>query len=174
MSFKNKMTAIANKTREKLGIKEMLGLDEIAESVDKVYKAGQQNASRDDFIDSYIDYGNRTDFTYAFAGIGWNDNNFKLNYPIQPTTAEGMFFGSKISYIDIDFSKCTNLAYLFRNSSIVEVKEVNANSESASGLLWIFGFTPIETIGLLKVKPNVVLTNAFFNCYDLKNITIDG
>lgn len=48
---------------------------------DDVYEAGKQ-AEYDKFWDAYQDNGNRVIYNYAFAGVGWTDENFKPKHNI--------------------------------------------------------------------------------------------
>ena len=67
----------------------------LRQNIDKVYNAGYdagKQAEYDSFWDNAQDYGNRTDYTYAF-GKSFNNNNFKPKYSLE---------------------KITNAAYMFR------------------------------------------------------------
>ena len=56
-------------------------LTTIAENEQKVYEAGKKS-QYDEFWDTYQTNGQRTNYTYAFSGLGWTDNLYKPKYPI--------------------------------------------------------------------------------------------
>ncbi len=74
----------------------------------------------DAFWDVYQAYGNRTDYSYAFANVGWTDESYKPRYTIKPSGADTtyMYFKSLVTEIGekLDLSNVTQLANTFRNS----------------------------------------------------------
>lgn len=79
----------------------------------------------DEFWDDYQDNGNRGNYEYAFAGLGWNDENFKPKYDIVPVEATHIFTNTAITDIIgclnkagvvFDFSKCISTAYIMQGS----------------------------------------------------------
>ena len=54
-----------------------------------------RNAERSDFWDNYQDYGNRTDYNFAFCNEGWNDTTYNPKYPIIATSVNRLFFKNK-------------------------------------------------------------------------------
>ena len=110
-------------------------------------------AEHNAFWDAYQQNGNRTNYTYAFYGAGWTDENYNPKYPFAVTAANGMFQGSYITdtKVPIDFT------------------DVGNNSQTFA---WA---TRIVTIHKVIYAANVALdSNAFSGCSKLENITVDG
>lgn len=138
-----------------------------------------------DLWDLLQDYGNRTDYTYGFAGHLWTNKTFKPKYTIRPTEAGRMFMYSlmtDISGVDIDFSGATgNIIRPFDASSITKVGTVDLSNVKGTSNTF-FGYTEgnpskLETIGLLIIPADGSMTmgsNFFQNCSALANITISG
>lgn len=81
-------------------------LTKIAENEEKVYEAGKQ-AEYDAFWDSYQQSGKRTNYDFAFAGKGWNDNTFKPKYDIIPSwNIVNLFHKTAITDLDAILKKC--------------------------------------------------------------------
>lgn len=185
----------------------------------EVYEAGKAagggggsdeyyNTFWDNFTKDYKNDGTeitRANYTNGFYGSGWNDTTF--NPPqgtlIQPTSANWMFQGSRITKLDegvVDFSgvapsngtvdsvfaSCSQLKTLptidFSNAKITTLKSVFNNCSA------------LTTIGTLKLNPNggqafvkydgtqtingievpKVTWSAFKGCTNLTSLTIDG
>lgn len=125
-------------------------LQQIAENVPQVYAAGKQK-QYDDFWDTYQDYGNRINYSSAFAGYGWTDSIFNPKYPIVTS---------------INISSC------FIYARITEIKvPIIVNSTSSS---YVFASNSLQTIQNLTVGETVSFQNWFYSCVRLKNITIHG
>lgn len=107
----------------------------------------------DEFWDCFQNYGNRTNYNYAFFGEGWRSANYNPKYPLKPHYANTMFASSWISdtKIPIDFSdlKVDYLSSLFQSSSLV-------------------------TIRTLTVQKRHTYGSAFSGCSKLENITFEG
>ena len=56
-------------------------ITELKQDFDDVYEAGKKS-QYDEFWDVYQTNGRRTDYKYAFAGIGWTAANFYPKYDI--------------------------------------------------------------------------------------------
>lgn len=151
MSVNEKMTSIANKIREKTGETNKLNLDQIAISVDKVFDSGKQT-EYDAFWDGYQNNGNRTDYSYAFYGSGWNEITYKPKYPIIAEAASYGYANSNIVEIDkVDVSGVKNLYALFSTSRL------------------------LQRINKLKVTDGVTnCLNMFRNCEALTDVTFEG
>ena len=69
---------------------------------DAVYEKGKQD-EYDAFWDEKQQYGKLTFYSYAFAGYGWNDKNYKPKYPIvtnaSSNRANAMFIYSDLTQI---------------------------------------------------------------------------
>ena len=109
------------------------------ESYDKGFDKGfidGKQSEYDRFWDSYQQYGNRTLYGFAFAGVGWKQDTLKPKYLIKPSAStsqknngvNGMFSmcnwdqKPRIDYSLIkdkfDFSECTQAINLFSNAWI--------------------------------------------------------
>ena len=131
-------------------------------SYDEGFADGKQ-AEYDAFWDVYQNNGNRTDYSFAFAGNGgngyssakgvWTNETFKPKYPlIASKGANYMFRGSCIENVDcdIDISQCTTVTYMFYYNYL------------------------IKTIRKLIISENVKMTAPFEQCSALENITFEG
>lgn len=161
-------------------------LTTIAENTPRVYAAGQK-AEYDRFWDAYQDSGKRTDYTYAFASIGWTDENFKPKYDIRPTTCRNMFVAN-IGITDLkdllekqgvvlDTSKSTDVSYMFYYSgygaTITHIPTIDASSNTTGELNRIFYSVSIKTVE----KFIVASSDRFVSCInapDLERIIFDG
>ncbi len=123
MALIDKLTAIGNKIRERLGGTELIPISNMPNEIDVIYKRGKQ-AEYDEFWDSFQENGNRTVYRNSF-GCGWSAENFNPKYSMRPTNANQMFFnnvGEIISIpdfvefcnhrgIELDFSNCMSAQY---------------------------------------------------------------
>jgi hypothetical protein len=164
---------------------------------DAVYAKGQEvgrKAEYDAFWDVYQTNGNRTDYDLAFGGNGWTKNTFKPKYDIVPISAYMMFRKSKIGAVEsaegdlvecleelgvkLDFSKCTNLLYIFSYTNFKRVGVIDGRASTA-GVTFdsaFFGSIYLHTIDKLYLsatKPNFA-TNSFNGCTALVNLTLEG
>lgn len=88
-------------------------------------KAGRQ-AEYDTFWDANQEFGNRTDYDYAYDRSGWTDDNFKPKYPIKPVRATQIFANNKnLSVIPvIDFTDATNVNSAFTGSLATTIEKI--------------------------------------------------
>lgn len=100
-----------------------------------LFEAGKK-AQYDAFWDATQDYGNRTEYRYAFMGTGWKDC-FVPKYDIKPRNAECMFWNSTIPNIEeafrnsgiaFDTSNCINGFRLFANTSTEVIPQLDLTS----------------------------------------------
>ncbi len=159
-------------------------LTAIAENVPKVYKAGKQTVY-DIFWDTFQQNGNRTDYRYGFAGPGWTAEIFKPKYDIRLKDSYlNHIFNESLLGIDLadvlerngiklDFSGVTNASNLFYWCLTTHIPEVGADTvtkaNSIFGVAWM-----LVTIEKLTVHPDCDMTNAFFRCDALENITLEN
>ena len=131
-------------------------LTTIAENEQKVYDSGK--AQRDyEWWDKYQLYNGseRTDYLYAFAGTGWNDDNYN---PIRTIKAHGrcgdMFAYSLVTdtkvAVDIAATSSTNKTNCFRNA------------------------TRLRTVRKFITNEIMNCDNQFTNCSELENLTVEG
>ena len=79
LTVNEKMMAIADAIRDKTSGTDALTLDDMAESIPKVYDAGKKS-QYDEFWDSYQENGTCTNYNYAFYGRGWTNKTFNPKY----------------------------------------------------------------------------------------------
>ncbi len=94
MALTDKLTAIANAVRAKLGTEQAYTLSELSENIDTVYQKGKQTQT-DAFLGKCAKTSAgalRTDYSYAFAGAMWNDETYLPKYNIAPSNCSNMFF----------------------------------------------------------------------------------
>lgn len=101
---------------------------------------GEQDAY-DAFWDTYQQNGERTHYSYAFAGRGWDDEVFKPKYPLTNITeADSMFSNNMhLSVIDcdLDFSNCTSNTYLFNSAiSLNRIKSIKFNNSGKNSYIF--------------------------------------
>jgi hypothetical protein len=162
-------------------------LTTIAENIPKVYQAGYDKGkaegggggSDDSFWDVYQQNGERGDYQYAFAGVGWNDEIFKPKYKFVNTTGvygfQYMFYNSKgISKItanmfDIDSSNGYYAVYMFANA---DIKEVEYDLRKASSAQRLFQGFKGEKVTLYNWAQTY--DNTFSGCSNLKYLRIEG
>ena len=180
MALTDKLTAIADRIRSITGKSEKLNLDEMSQGIMDVFAAGMKN-EKDIFWAKYQNYGNRTNYSYAFAGEGWTPDVFAPCYDIVPTDATSMFESSQVRKnisqvgVKIDFSKATHLNYVFRDSYFTELGVLDfSNADYLTGVFQLCtGLKTVEKLILSSTKLQG-LSNAFNYCSSLENITIEG
>ena len=147
-------------------------LTTIAENQQKVYDAGKQKRY-DEFWDEIL-YEGREDFSYAFAGFGWSDENFNPPKTIKiKGTAYMMFAKNKITDLrkyDIDFSQATDFQYLlWTNSCIKYIGHIDVSG--AKRLNGIFHNAHVlERVESITGTDNILFTNADFYTDKLNHI----
>jgi hypothetical protein len=146
---------------------------------DAVYEAGKQ-AENDAFWDNYQENGNRTNYSYAFAGTGWTDEQFKPKYKIAPVGGNALeytFYASEITEIPddlLDFSQVNQCYMTFRQSKLVVVPPLNLTN-CTNGTNWLFGqCNNLKEIKTLTVSEAVTFTNLVYGCSALEKITFAG
>ncbi len=196
MSVNEKMKAIADAIRDRMGTSELLTLDGMASEVYSVYDKGVNEgymlgeingieAEYDRFWDAFQQNGTRSEYQYAFAGGGWDTGAFKPKYDLNVTRADYMFsgwlsanfdlsFALEESGVKLDTSKCTNFTYFTRYNSPARFPEID--TRSATALTNMFANAGVVTVDklILKADGSQNLSNAIFMCYNLVNIAIEG
>lgn len=134
------------------------------------------------FWDFYQQNGNRTDYKYAFYGLGvWNDATFKPKYSIElegTPTAMCQWLGRgdgvtvDMSKRDIDASKITSAQAMFMNAN---VKNVSLDLSACRSLSGTFnnqdGGGYVENITLKVTEELTNASQAFNKCTALTNLT---
>lgn len=138
------------------------------------------------FWDTYQDNGQRTHYAYAFGGYGWTDETFKPKYDIivGNNASPCIFAYSQLTNLKkilneqnvrLDTSICTDLGSMFNGcTNLTSIPPIDAsNSKHCNSLFLYCG--KIDGIYLkLKNDGTQTFTNAFFNCNELRDLTITG
>lgn len=136
-----------------------------------------------EFWDAFQDKGNRTHYTYGFAGRGWTEENLIPKYKnIQPTTCTGMFFNNTIPDlvehfenhgITLDFSKSTSVYDAFSSTSTRRLPSLNISS--AGSALTMFAYnSSLEEIAGLECGANNSFSSTFAGCSALVKVIFSG
>lgn len=182
MALINKLSAIGNAIREKTGKTDLLTLDQMPQEISSI-ETGGEDSYYDEFWDTYQQNGERTDYEYAFTGRGWNERNFYPKYDIKPIdTAYYMFSRFPIEIdleqklkecgVVLDTKNCKNLNRTFWYCEIETIPTIDCSSVKL--LDRTFSYCKIKTIKKIIYNKDIVDTYAFWECFDLTNITIEG
>jgi hypothetical protein len=134
----------------------------MADGVDGVFEAGKKS-EYDVFWDELQNYGNRTDYWYAFSG-GWGKNSFKPKYNMQPTSAENMFYRFNTA-ANTGNSEVVNLKEAFEKQSVV------LDFSKATAINYCFQNARVSQIGVVDLSSiNGTITGVFTNAYWLGSI----
>lgn len=155
----------------------------IAENERKIYNKGSSDKDSQ-FWDSIQDYGNRTDYIYAFAR--WGGEYIRPKYKVSPsTTVHHMFFAcrslKRVESEYFDFSKVP-LNYSASTQGVSTMFNGCSNLEQIDDVGLIGGYyyqtfancMKLHTIKKITVDENTKFTDAFTRCDALANITIEG
>lgn len=155
--------------------------------LDDAYKAGRHSVDGeyagwyDTFWDNFQTNGTRTDYSYAFSNVGWNNATFRPKYPIVASANASYIFDScALSDYDfvengvvLDTSKAISLTYAFRNCAGIKRLGV-IDCTGCAELNRTFYSCKVETIDMLVVSENLKYTNTFDYIGNLVNINIQG
>lgn len=128
---------------------------------DDVYEAGKK-AEYDAFWDRVQDYGNRTNYDYAFAGIGWIEEIFKPKHDIVPLTANGMFQTNRMLNGDMD-------ELIKKQGIIFDTSKCTSFTNFANSAVGITKFPPLDFTSVTTEMGN---TNTFSYCSNLVEFEI--
>lgn len=167
-------------TPEPITRKEIL----LSKAIENGGDGGSVDSYFDTFFDLYQQNGERRNYAYAFAGVGWNDITFKPKYPIivgkDNTLAHGIFAYSHITTlknVEADISASTYPAGLFSYCPyLLDVLPLTlgqyANTNYLSGM---YRNSPlIETIEIYEITKNIQFSQTFTGCSGLKNLIVTG
>ena len=162
-------------------------LTRIAENEQRVFDAGKK-AEYNAFWDAYQQNGARVNYSSAF-GAPWTTETFRPKYSMRPITALMMFreCGARVDLVEhlaalgvtLDFSRATNLQYLFQNSVFTRVGVIDMSGCTTSQP----GYALFAYCATLKTIDRIVLktgsggefsADAFNNCSSLENLTLEG
>ena len=149
------------------------------------HKSYGMQTEYDRFWDLYQNNGNRTNYSYAFGGIGWTTDTFKPKYNINATASYEMFRSCALKLdlvellddlgITLDTSNCTSIGNMYYQSNFTRIGEVSATANKS--LANVFAATPnLVTIDkfILKSDGTNTFSSVFNNSNALENITIEG
>lgn len=148
------------------------------------FEAGKQ-AEYDTFWNDYQNNGNRTNYSYGFYGIGWNNITFKPKHNIKSTDCTYMFQNCNITNLKellekqnviLDTSKCTRFTNMFNASHCNVLPTIDMSSAMTSGLMTnVFSSCPIHTIEkLILPNPTTDFPSSFLVNSSLKNVVFEG
>ncbi len=189
MALTDKLTAIANAVRAKLGTEQTYTLSELSENVDTVYRKGKQTQT-DAFWESAQKTSAgalRTDYSYAFAGAMWNDETYLPKYNIAPSNCSNMFFHNyeihspfKCSAypnapITIDTSSSTSFDRFIYDCVVKAVPTINTTAATrlSSAFSYAVGLETIDKL-ILKSDGSQTFSSVFQGTTTLENIVIEG
>ena len=111
------------------------------------YEEGKK-AEYDAFWDANQEFGNRTDYDYAYDRSGWTDDNFKPKYPIKPVKATQIFAQNKaLSVIPvIDFTVATSISSAFTGSGATTIEKIISSATTPWPRLCFNGAVNLENI----------------------------
>ena len=179
-----KLTAIADAIRANTGGTEKLSLDGIADAIPEVYEQGKQ-AQYDEFWDAVQTRGKARDYSFRFAGYGWNDDTFKPKYDLIMTRASNTFAFCKIKDLRgilekqgvvLDTSGCSNFSSMFESASITRIPTLDLRLQDR-GYSIFFDCQSLTSIQKLIFKDDgstPIKYNMFQNCDVLREIEIEG
>ena len=164
-------------------------LQTIAKNTQKVYEAGEE-AEYDRFWDNYQNYGNRTNYQYAFCGIGWKDETFKPKYDLKfsdSATGQNVFQYCKIANlkkcmeehnVKFDFylaTTSTSVTRMFSNASeLTDVPELDLSCVTSLHNFF-YNCKKLKNVDKMIISEECTNINfTFANCESLENITFDG
>lgn len=138
----------------------------------------------DVFWDSCQDYGNRTVYQRAFAGVGWNDTTFKPKYDIVPLSPDQMFYGSQVTNLKaileeqgviLSFVNAINLNTCFGSSKITHLPEIDASNGKIKSLDSLCSNCEhLVSVELFKVTPTLTYNTTFSRNFKLEHIRFEG
>lgn len=146
------------------------------------YSSFGMQTEYDRFWDSCQDNGSRTEYSYAFSGLGWTDTTFKPKYDIRPKVATGLFQTAKIADLAealdragvvLDLSNVGSAASLFRSPFIIRVPFFVAPTSSTATHVF-YTNTALHTIEGIKCSETTVYTSWFTNCTSLTRCIFSG
>lgn len=143
--------------------------------------AGKQ-AEYDRFWDEYQQNGNRTDYSGAFYGLGWNNDTFKPKYNIVDTRPlstfrENLITGDVKALLDgmgvtMDFSGATSFSYTFYRCAAEVLPTVDISSATSEA--YLFGYCQNLKTAAIVVGKITGFSNTFNKCTSLENLTVSG
>lgn len=140
------------------------------------FEEGKQ-AEYDAFWDAYQDYGNRKNYQYGFAGVGWNNVTLKPKYTITASNATSMF--ARCNYVNktrvdmtevcekLDTSNLTSAVSMFQDAFLENVTVDLGNATTLSNCFSSGNAgtgKAIRNVTLKVTEKCTYLSNAFAYC----------
>lgn len=185
MSVNEKMTAIADRLRGYSQKADLLSLNDMPIEVDSVFMQGLDYGrnfdtyfSQDTFWDVFQCGGKRTDYSYAFSGYEFGDDELKPKYPLNIKKAYRMFKGNlsitDLSGVSMDFSECDDFYEAFFGcTALLEIGDIFCvNAQDLEGAF--ASCSALTKIGTLTVTKDVAFTTTFFFCRALTSVDFEG
>lgn len=196
MALTDKLTAIANAVRAKLGTEQTYTLSELSENIDTVYQKGKQDSNSDFWDDVFTPNGTpRTKYDYLFANGFWNDalwETIPKSYTMKPVSYatkgfQNVFTNSVLKNpfktslnptgkITLNTAEVTNYNYAFSDSSIEHLPAINATCDTGGLYHMCHGAKKLISIDKLMLRADG--SNSFVqtltDCVELTNIVIEG
>lgn len=154
-----------------------------SEGYDSGYFSGYdegQAAEYDRFWDAFQRNGELTNYTHAFAGLGWTAENLRPKYPVRPTGwIERMFFKNQaaepLANGEFDFSQAIDCRYMFAEAAAERIGFIDLSG--CNELTYPFYYLPfLHTIDTLKLRNDgsQTFTGDWMYTDNLENLTIEG
>lgn len=153
---------------------------------DAVYNAGKQ-AEYDAFWNAYQQNGNRTDYTYSFAGVAWNKDTFYPKHNLTMRNCHSAFNYCKFSGslkerleqlgITMTFPNAQPITSLFNNAAgITELGVIDFSTVQHTNPTGVFQYMKaLHTIEKLILPPTIAYYDSWFRGDTaLENLTIEG
>lgn len=177
--LKEFLSKIANAIRNALGTTDTINAQNFPNKIAEVYESGQKS-EYDKFWDNYQDYGNRTNYNYAFRNAGWNSETFNPKYDI---VCEGEIIQTfyqcgeigdissilKRNGVILDFSKAAKLNGVFYGGGVTKLPAIDVSS--CIEFISTFGSNSlIEIEGIFGIQENATFNTATFSSNSLQII----
>lgn len=140
-----------------------------------------RKAEREHFWDIYQDYGRRTSYnqyTGAFLGDAWTDENFNPKYPMVPTDAGYMFRATRIADLTkegvvLDFSQCKQFGYTFAYSWLKKLPFIDL-SLATNTTSTFNGLDLVDSLHLRFSETTPGGSDMFYNMTGLVHLRMEG
>ena len=140
-----------------------------------------RQAVYDEFWDRYQSNGTRKDYSNLFKGYVWDEYTFKPKYDLSPTTANSMFYDSRITDLlnlpngkKLSFNSCGGFYAMCRGCTRL-TQIGNIYTVGAANIGEIFhSCSALVSTGTITLKENTAYSNSFYNCSKLTDMRIAG
>ncbi len=135
-----------------------------------------------EFWNVFQQNGARQNYEHGFAGKGWYNENLKPKYDITPSYASNMFLNTEYKGdlrdlpVKLDFSKSSSMSNLLGYAYGITGIGVVDTRMTANPLAIFTYARALQTVEklILKSDGSQSLNNAFTQCYELRDIVIEG